>query len=107
MLFEIKVISKFNGSLLTDLNFYKIKKHGDSSSVDTKQLIITDNKVIEISNALSYIWVKTQHRLKNIAITDSRGFLTYGKRTDRLVVDLIDSSGWITETLNKVNEVCT
>ena len=64
------------------------------------QFYLNDNDINEISNALSFIWTKMQYRLKNIAITDNMGTVLYGKRTQRLTINLKKSTHILAKQVN-------
>jgi len=55
-------------------------------------LSLNDNNTNQIRNALSFIWQKMKYRLRNITITDKIGTISYGKRIERLTVNLQEST---------------
>lgn len=69
----------------------------------TEILSLNEEDIDQISNALSLIWTKMKYRLRNIAITDRTGTISYGKRTDRLTVRLQDSTHVITNQVHIIN----
>ncbi len=69
----------------------------------TEILSLNEEDIDQISNALSLIWTKMKYRLRNIAITDHTGTISYGKRTDRLTVRLQNSTHIITNQVHIIN----
>jgi hypothetical protein len=62
---------------------------------------LNENDIKEIGAALSFIWTKMNFQLKNIAITDKMGSISYGKkRTDRITVDLEEIQVYIIKFSN-------
>jgi hypothetical protein len=66
----------------------------------TEILSLNEEDFDQISNALSLIWTKMKYRVRNIAITDRTGTISYGKRIERLTVRLQDSTHIITNQVH-------
>jgi hypothetical protein len=62
---------------------------------------LNEEEISQINSAVSFIWMKMKHQLKNVAITDRMGTISYGKkRVDRFTVNLEESTHILTEQVH-------
>ncbi|GET52892.1 uncharacterized protein OCT59_017125 [Rhizophagus irregularis] len=64
---------------------------------------LSEDDITQISKALSLIWRRTKYRLRNVTITDNIANISYGKRIDRITVNLEDSNYIITDQDSEKN----
>ena len=64
---------------------------------------LNEEDIIQINKALSLIWRRTKYRLRNVTITDNIANISYGKRIDRITVNLEDSDYIITDQVHIIN----
>lgn len=64
---------------------------------------LSEDDITQISKALSLIWRRTKYRLRNVTITDNIANISYGKRIDRITVNLEDSNYIITDQVHIIN----
>lgn len=71
-------------------------------------LTFTQEEQDEINALVCLLWTKFKGKLKNITIQDQRGFINYGKRQEKIVVNLVESNCIVVDkvTLNEDNSVC-
>lgn len=65
-----------------------------------EKLTLSEDDINQINKALSLIWRRTKYRLRNVTITDNIANISYGKRIDRITVNLEDSDYIITDQVH-------
>ena len=66
---------------------------GTSKDIISSESSLSDDDSNQIGLALSLIWTKLQYKLRTISVSNSMGTITYGKRTERLTVNLVNLQG--------------
>ena len=66
----------------------------------SEALPLNENDINQVQNALSFIWTKMDYRLRSIVITDKIGTISYGRRVDRLTVNLQESTCIVTDQVH-------
>ena len=66
---------------------------------------LTEEEELLVGSALSLIWTKMNFQLKNIAITNKMGIISYGaRRSDKFTVNLKTSTHILTEQVGSYNK---
>ena len=68
-----------------------------SEAITSSKSFLNDDDIHQVSLALSLIWTKLQYKLKNISVSNRMGTISYGKRTERITVNLQESIHLLTD----------